>query len=260
MVGQAPADQWLGRLAVVTGAASGIGRATTLALVQRGCRIVALDIDRQKLDQLVGAGASLPGALSAEILDVTNWRQVETVAQRVRRDLGVPDYLVANAGINPPSSGTAAIDEDFWDQVIDVNLKGIFATNRAFLPAMAAAGRGSVVNLASVSGVIGWGGTSAYSASKGGVIALTKYLAKEFAPHVRVNCVCPGSVRTPMVLNNLQRFAQPEARLAESAALHLLQRIAEPEEIADSILYLLSEQSSFVTGTALTVDGGLTAV
>lgn len=200
-----------------------------------------------------------PGEVTIEALDVSDWGQVESLASHVLAKFGAPDYLVANAGINPPAPSTAEIGEELWDRIIGVNLKGIFATNRAFLPAMVEAGHGSAVNLASVSGLIGWGGTSAYSASKGGVIALTKYLAMEFAPHVRVNCVCPGSVRTPMVLNNLRRFENPEERLAQTAATHLLQRVAAPREVADSILYLLSDQASFVTGTALTVDGGLTA-
>ena len=115
--------------------------------------------------------------------------------------------------------------------------------------------------LASVSGLTGWGGSAAYCASKGGIIALTKALAAEYGYQgIRVNCVCPGSVRTPMVLNNLERFADPNARLEETGRLHLLGRVAEPQEIADTILYLLSPQASFITGSAVVVDGGLTAV
>ncbi|HET7034273.1 MAG TPA: SDR family NAD(P)-dependent oxidoreductase [Thermomicrobiaceae bacterium] len=253
-------EQWQGRLAVVTGAASGIGRATATALAARGCRVIAADVDPNGLERLTETLRGQPGRLTTAVMDVSRWQEVADVTTTILAESGAPDFLVANAGINPPAPSTGAIDEALWDRIIDVNLKGIFATNRALLPAMSAAGRGSVVNLASVSGLIGWGGTSAYSASKGGVIALTKYLAMEFAPRVRVNCVCPGSVRTPMVLNNLRRFGDPEERLAETAGIHLLRRVAEPEEIADAILFLLSDRAAFITGSALTVDGGLTAV
>ena len=250
-----------GRVAVVTGASSGIGNAVTKALSAAGCSVVATDIDTDKLAFLASDWRAPHGKISIYGLDVANWQQVEDVTTDIIADHGVPDYVIANAGINPQASSTKEIDEAFWDRVIDVNLKGIFACCRAFLPAMANAGRGSVVNLASVSGLIGWGGTSVYSASKGGVIALTRYLAAEYAPsNVRVNCVCPGSIRTPMVLNNLRNFDDADERLARAAKLHPLNRIGEASEVADAILFLLSDRASFITGTALTIDGGLTAV
>lgn len=249
------------RLAIVTGAASGIGRATTLALARSGCRVIATDITDVGLRALLDENDSSGDAIVTRMLDVTDWSAVMAFADETVRDFGTPTYLVANAGINPPSPSTADIDEAFWDQVMNVNLKGLFACNRAFLPSMVTAGRGAIVNLASVSGLIGWGGTSVYSASKGGVIALTRALAAEYADRgIRVNCVCPGSVRTPMVLNNLSRLPDPESRLRRTAELHPLKRVGEPVEIADAILYLLSDRASFVTGTALTVDGGLTAI
>lgn len=261
MIQSAPNTLWKDRLAVVTGAASGIGRATTLALAAEGCSVVAADIDADGLQQLESELRESTGAVRIKAVDIASWAQVLALADDVLSQHGTPDYLVANAGINPHVASTKDIDEAFWDHVMDVNLKGLFACNRAFLPAMAEAGRGAVVNLASVSGLIGWGGTSAYSASKGGVIALTRFLAAEYAPSgVRVNCVCPGSVRTPMVINNMQRFADAAERLERTAALHPLGRVAEAHEIADTILFLLSDQASFITGTALTVDGGLTIV
>jgi NAD(P)-dependent dehydrogenase (short-subunit alcohol dehydrogenase family) len=192
---------------------------------------------------------------------VAGWHQVEEFTANVIQSHGTPRYLVANAGINPIAGSSAEIDEAFWDAVLGVNLKGVFACCRGFLPGMASARRGSVVNLASVSGLIGWGGSSAYCASKGGVIALTKYLAAEYAGSgIRVNCVCPGSVRTPMVLNNLRRFDDAAERLSRTAQLHPLGRVAEAEEIAAAILFLLSDQAAFITGTELKVDGGLTAI
>jgi NAD(P)-dependent dehydrogenase (short-subunit alcohol dehydrogenase family) len=250
-----------GRLAFVTGAASGIGEATTIALAKAGCAVIATDIDSPGLERLTNEHDGSAGSITTYRLDVANWQEVEYVASDVLANHGVPDFLIANAGINPQADSTGDIDEAFWDAVMGVNLKGIFACCHAFLPAMAEVGRGSVVNLASVSGLIGWGGTSVYSASKGGVIGLTRFLAAEYAPHgIRVNCVCPGSIRTPMVLNNLRDADDIEARLASTAKLHPLNRIGEASEVADAILYLLSDQASFVTGTAFAVDGGLTAI
>jgi NAD(P)-dependent dehydrogenase (short-subunit alcohol dehydrogenase family) len=246
------------RLAVVTGAASGIGRATTLLLLDRGCRVIAADIDVAGLSSLRELGPNVDDAQ----VDVADWKAVQTFGLDVLERNGVPDYLVCAAGINPLADSSAAIDESLWSRVVDVNLKGMFAVCRAFVPAMAERGHGSVVNLASVSGLIGWGGTSVYDATKGGAIALTRALATEYARRgVRVNCVCPGSIRTPMVLNNLIASGSDlQARMAQSAALHPLGRIGEAAEVAEAIVYLLSDAASFVTGVALPVDGGLTAI
>ena len=254
--------EWAGRLAVVTGAASGIGAAAAGALAARGCRVVAVDVDLPGLDRLRAAVPAGAGEVTSLQVDVADWPAVAAVGREIVDGYGAPYYLVPNAGINPrvPSSGD--VDEEFWDRVMGVNLKGVFATCRAFIPAMAGAGRGAVVNLGSVSGLIGWGGSSVYSASKGGVIALTRALATEYAGRgVRVNCVCPGSVRTPMVLNNLTLAGRDVAEgLAASGRQHPLGRVAEADEIADAILFLLSDQAAFMTGSALVVDGGLTAV
>ena len=261
MSGEIRDTDWQGKRAVVTGAGSGIGKAVTFGLIARGCHVVALDVEESALASLHTAPEINQAHLTTMVVDVSDWSQIHSVADQIIADDGAPQYLVPNAGINPPTASQADIDEGFWDRVLDINLKGVFACNHAFLPAMATAGTGSVVNLASVSGLTGWGGSAAYCASKGGVIALTKALAAEYGPGgIRVNCVCPGSVRTPMVLNNLERFSDAEARLEETGRLHLLGRVAEPSEIADTILYLLSAQASFITGSAVVVDGGFTAV
>lgn len=247
-----------GRLAVVTGAASGIGRETARLLARLGCRVVAADIDKDGLRTLVEEHESRVRAVP---LNVADWNAVARFGAEVLARDGVPDYLVCAAGINPLIESTAAVDEEFWDQITNVNIKGMFATCRALAPAMAARHRGSVVNLASVSGLIGWGGSSVYNSSKGAAIALTKALAIEYASSgLRVNCVCPGSIRTPMVLNNLAIRGDVEQRLAKTAALHPLGRVGEAEEVAATIHYLLSDAASFITGVALPIDGGLTAV
>lgn len=247
-----------GRLAVVTGAASGIGRETARLLARHGCRVVAADIDEDGLQTLVEEHESL---IRAAPLDVAGWDAVARFGAEVLARDGVPDYVVCAAGINPLVESTAAVDEEFWDRITNINIKGMFATCRALAPAMAAQGGGSIVNLASVSGLIGWGGSSVYNTSKGAAIALTKALAIEYAASgLRVNCVCPGSIRTPMVLNNLAIHGNVEQRLAKTAALHPLGRVGETEEVAATIHYLLSDAASFITGVALPIDGGLTAI
>jgi NAD(P)-dependent dehydrogenase (short-subunit alcohol dehydrogenase family) len=141
-----------------------------------------------------------------------------------------------------------------------VNAKGLFFCAREAMRSMVPRKQGVIVNLGSVSGMIGWGGSSVYSASKGAVIALTKALAMELAPNgIRVNAVCPGSVRTPMVENNLSTLPDPDAAWVSAAELHPLGRVGTPEDIAEAILYLASPRSSFVTGTCLVIDGGLIA-
>lgn len=244
-------------LAVITGAASGIGRATAILLARTGWTVVAADRDAQGLETLQAEGA---GDVHQFRVDVSDWHAVIAFARDVVATLGVPTAVVCAAGVNPLTPSTGEVDEAFWDYVMDVNLKGMFTVCRAFLPAMAEQRHGSIVNLASASGLVGWGGSSVYCATKGGAIALTRALATEYASvGIRVNCVCPGSIRTPMVLNNLAIFPDATERLAHTASQHPLGRIGEAEEVAHSIHFLLRPEASFITGVALPVDGGFTA-
>jgi NAD(P)-dependent dehydrogenase (short-subunit alcohol dehydrogenase family) len=247
------------RFAVVTGAASGIGRATAIALAAEGARVALIDIDAGRLDE---AYASLPGSGHLRVVaDVGSTAAIIDAFERIRAAFGRVDVLVNNAGINPTAPSSAQIDEELYERVMRVNVKSVFFCTQAALPLLPDSSGATIVNIASVSGMIGWGGTSVYSASKGAVIALTKFLAVELAPRgIRVNAVCPGSIRTPMVETVFARMPDADAAWASTAALHPLGRVGRASEVADAVVYLSSDHSSFVTGTCLVVDGGLTAV
>ncbi len=245
------------RVVAITGAGSGIGRAAAMAFAGLGARVALVDIDSTGLAE---TEAGLTGTDHLAVpCDVSDVGSIADAFGRIAERFDRLDVLVNNAGINPPAPGSLEIDEAFYDRIMDVNAKGIFFCAQAAVKVMGAGG-GAIVNLASVSGMVGWGGTSVYSASKGAVIALTKFLAIEFAPRgIRVNAICPGSIRTPMVESNLRRLPDPEQAWEETAEIHPLGRVGTPQEVADAIVFLASPRSSFVTGTCLVVDGGLTA-
>jgi NAD(P)-dependent dehydrogenase (short-subunit alcohol dehydrogenase family) len=245
-------SDFAGKAAIVTGAASGIGRAVTQRLAERGASVVAVDVSPQVHDLAGERVAAVEGDAS---LAATAERAAETATQR----FGRIDVLVNNAG-HIVWKTLADTTEAEWDCVMAVNVKSMFLHCRAVLPAMLAQGGGAIVNTASISGLIGLPGQAAYAASKGAVVQLTRQLAVEYgSANIRVNAVAPGAVATPFLLDFVATLDDPDGVAAEIKASHPLNRFAEPEEVAESILFLASDAAAFTTGTILGVDGGYTA-
>ncbi len=244
-----------GRVAIVTGAASGIGRATAERLAAEGATVVAVDRDTDGLADTVAGIVDADGRATARELDVSDPDACGALIDAARTDHGRLDVLANVAGVLRFAHATEHTRAD-WDQTLAVNLSGPWFLMQAALPHLEAT-RGNIVNVASAAGLVGQAYTSAYCASKGGLVLLTKALAVEYASRkVRVNCVCPGQVDT----NLLADFAFPEGadqRLLDK--LLPLVRGAAPEEIATLIAYLASDEARYVTGAALPIDGGQTA-
>ena len=237
-------------IAVVTGAGSGIGRAVALGFAKNGTRVAAADLDLGAAQQ---TASSDPGVISAYQVDVASPESVSALRDAVRSDMGTPRILVNVAGWDRTAPFLEA-DAEFAGKVVAINYLGQVHTCRAFLPGMVDQGQGGkVVNIASDAGRVGSSGETIYAGAKGGVIALTKSLAREMARHqINVNCVCPGPTDTPLFQ------AQPE-RLKEALVKAVpFRRLARPEEVADAVLFFASDAAAFITGQVLSVSGGLT--
>ena len=241
-----------GRVAIVTGAASGVGRETARLLVERGASVVAVDLEPSVHELEADAVAPLCGDASRAS---TAQEAVETATSR----FGRLDVLVNNAG-HIVWKSIVDTTEDEWDRVMAVNVRSMFVHSRAAIPAMQRFGGGAIVNTASISGVVGLPGQAAYCASKGAVVQLTRQLAVDYAAaKIRVNAVAPGAVDTPFLMNLVEAQEDPAALRAAIEAEHPLGRLASAEEIARSIVFLASDDAAFITGTVLMVDGGFTA-
>jgi NAD(P)-dependent dehydrogenase (short-subunit alcohol dehydrogenase family) len=241
--------------AVVTGAGSGIGRATALRLAREGCAVACFDRDREAAEETV-ALTGTDGPAVAIVGDVRQRADFDELLSVAERELPPVRYLVNNAGL-ATMDGLVDIEEADWDLVIDVNLKGVFLASQVIGPVIAANGGGAIVNLSTVEAdVVVASGPNCqphYMASKGGVKTLTKALAFELGPEVRVNCVAPGPVATQFVPG--ADFETPEAKEYLRARM-VIARAGKPEEIAAAIAFLLSEEASWITGVQLPVDGG----
>ena len=236
-----------GKKALVTGGASGIGEATSKVLTAAGASVVILDVDRRRAETLAG---TLPGS-SVAVCDVTDEQQVKELFA----GMASLDILVNNAGVGMVGSIEETPLEEFR-RLMAVNVEGPFLITKYALPLLVAS-HGSIVNIGSVAGLVGVKRRFAYCASKGAVVNMTRALALDHGPqNIRVNCVCPGDTNTGMLRNEARQLGAVEEQFLAEAADRPLGRVGTPEEIAQAVLYLASEASSFVTGTTLVVDGG----
>jgi NAD(P)-dependent dehydrogenase (short-subunit alcohol dehydrogenase family) len=245
-----------GKTALITGAASGIGRAMAMLFACHGATVCAVDLDASGVEEVADGITSLGGSAIAIAADVTRATDCEAAVQTtLERGTGL-HLLVNNAGIIRRGSILETSEED-WDRVMAVNVKAIFLMSRAAIPHLQMAGEGVIINTASGWGLVGGPRAAAYCASKGAVVQLTKAMAIDHGPEgIRVNCICPGDTDTPLLHQEARELSEPEESFLEDAASRPLGRVGSPEEIAQAALFLASGASSFVTGTALVVDGG----
>ncbi|HHW40854.1 MAG TPA: glucose 1-dehydrogenase [Syntrophomonadaceae bacterium] len=242
------------KVAVITGAGSGIGRATAILFAKEGARVVVSDYKedtaRATLDDILKNGSD---GIAVKA-DVSKEAEVQHLMEEAFQHYGRLNVLISNAGIGEVSP-VEELSEEAWYRTIDINLKGVFLCAKHAIPHMRKSGGGSIVNNASILGHVGFPGTAAYNAAKGGIITLTKNMALDYAKDkIRVNAVCPGFIRTPMV-----EEGDVKDQLDYLVTLHPLGRLGEPMEVAYGMLFLASDESSFITGSSLMVDGGYTA-
>ena len=254
-----PTNQLHGKIAVITGAASGIGRATALLFAREGASVVLTDINESAGQTVATEITQQGGRAIFEAGDVTRVADCQRVVERAVRDFGTIDILFNNAGIIRRASVTELSEAD-WDRVMAVNVKSVFLMSRQVIPIMAAAGGGCIINTASGWGLAGGPRAAVYCASKGAVVLLTKAMAIDHAhEYIRVNCICPAIVETELVQELFSEDPQGrQARQARVATLPLA-RFGKPEDIAELAVFLASDESSWITGTAIPADGGLSA-
>lgn len=243
------------RVALVTGGSFGIGKATALAFAKNGAKVVIADWieNPETLDSIKKLGGD---AIFVKC-DVSNEKNVKALLKKTISTYGRLDYAFNNAGIEGKSASIHECSEENWDKTININLKGIWLCMKNEIPEMLKQGKGVIVNCSSVAGLVGYQGLPAYVASKHGVIGLTKTAALEYANlGIRVNAVCPGVIQTPMI----DRLTGKKKELIEQfTALEPMKRFGRAEEIANTVIWLCSEEASFVTGIAMPVDGGFVA-
>jgi 2-hydroxycyclohexanecarboxyl-CoA dehydrogenase len=242
------------QLALVTGAASGIGRATAAVLAAAGARVVVADIDQAKGEESTAALRAAGHTADFVAVDMTDRASIDSFAARVLERFGAPDVIVNGAGWGktaPFWDGEPA----FWDKVVNLNFVGPMQLVKALVPKMIERGSGRIVNIASDAGRVGSLGETVYSGAKGGLIAFTKSLARETARYgITVNCVCPGPTDTPLMA------AVPDKVKEALVKAIPLRRLGRPEEVADAVLYFCGERAGYTTGQVLSVSGGLTMV
>jgi NAD(P)-dependent dehydrogenase (short-subunit alcohol dehydrogenase family) len=245
-----------GKTALITGGAGGIGRATALLFAREGAAVSVTDMNQEAGEKLVGEITRAGGRAIFECADVTRAAECKRVIESTVKKLSGIHILFNNAGIIRRAS-VVEISEAEWDAVMAVNVKSIFFMCREVLPIMIAGKGGSIINTASGWGLVGGARAAAYCASKGAVVLMTKAMAVDHGrQNIRVNCICPGDTDTAMLRNEARQLGEAEDKFLLESAQRPLARMGKPEEIARAALYLASDAASFVTGTALVVDGG----
>jgi meso-butanediol dehydrogenase / (S,S)-butanediol dehydrogenase / diacetyl reductase len=241
-----------GKVAIITGGGSGIGKAIAQASVREGAKVVIAGRDTKKLDR---AAAEIGADCLAVSADVSNGANVQKLVSATLERFKQINVLVNNAAVLLPGTAESISEEDF-DQTFNINVRGLWLLSRAVLPHMRATGGGSIINIGSVLSLLGARNRVAYSASKGAVMAMTKAMALDHAAeNIRVNCIAPGIVATEMV----EKFNTDEAARRQREAMHPMGRFGQPEEVASAAVFLASDESGWTTGSVITVDGGYSA-
>ncbi len=248
-----------GQVALVTGAGNGIGQAAALAFAREGARVVVSDVDGRGGEQTVVEIRRLGGDAQFAACDVSKESDVISLLDGTLRSYGRLDVAFNNAGISGAQGGVASLTEAQWNEVLAVNLTGVFLCMKHELAQMERQGRGSIINNASILGTVGFAGAAAYTASKHGVLGLTKVAAIEYATKgIRVNAVCPGFIATPM-LERAGLLSDDTVRKSIEG-LHAMKRLGTSAEVAEAVVFLASARSSFITGHPLLVDGGFVSM
>jgi NAD(P)-dependent dehydrogenase (short-subunit alcohol dehydrogenase family) len=246
-----------GKVAFVTGAANGIGRAAALAFAREGASVVVADVSEQGNQETARMIEEAGGRALAVTCDVSRAEDVKAALDQTVETFGRLDFAFNNAGVEQPIMATAELTEKEWDRIVDINLRGVFLCMRHEIPLMLKQGSGAIVNTSSGAGVKGFAGQAAYCAAKYGIVGLSKAAALDYAKsNIRINAVCPGIIETPM----MDRFSggTPEGR-ERVIAQEPVGRMGKPEEIAAAVVWLCSDAAAFVTGHAMVIDGGQTA-
>jgi meso-butanediol dehydrogenase / (S,S)-butanediol dehydrogenase / diacetyl reductase len=251
--------QLAGKVAIVTGAGSGIGQSAAMVFAEEGASVLVVDWCQENGEETVAAVRKNGHEAAFCYTDVSKARDVENMVEAALRHYGKIDVLLNNAAVQIMAKLVETKEED-WDRIHSVNLKGVFLCCKYAIPVMMRNGGGSIINMSSALGLVGDADLVAYGAAKGGIIALTKAAAIGYGPHgIRVNCICPGDVDTKLFKDYYSGLPDPEGFRQQVYSEYALRRIAEPREIARLALFLASDASSFMTGSALVIDGGLTS-